>query len=175
MKNIDTKLIYGLILLVAVSRLVPHPWNIVPIGALGLFSGAYLSRRSAWFIPVAALLLGDMFIGFYNPVTMVFVYCGFTMSAVIGRVLLHQRRSVNRVGVSVLMGALAFFLISNFGVWLVNYPLTSDGLILCYLNGLPFLSRSLLGDAVYSVILFGGFEAIRYVVAKQAANRVIEK
>ncbi len=175
MNKNDSKLIYGLILLVAASRLVPHPWNVAPIGALGLFSGAYLSKRIAWFIPVAALLLGDMLFGFYNPVVMIFVYCGFALSALIGRVLLHQRRSVHRLGISVLIGAITFFLISNFGEWFAFYPHTLDGLWLCYLNGLPYLSKSFIGDAVYSALLFGGFEAIRYCVAKQASTRVIEK
>lgn len=174
MKNIDSKFIYGLIILVALSRLVPHPWNVTPMGALALFSGAYMSRRIAWFIPVIALLISDLIIGLYNPITMAFVYCAFAFSAVIGRVMLYQRRSVNRTGITVLIGALSFFLISNLGPWIAFYPLTIDGLMLCYINGLPFFGRTLMGDGVYVILLFGGFETVRYITARFSNNNVIK-
>jgi len=57
-----------LILLAVVSRLLPHPPNFTPLAAVGLFAGAYLGARIFWLVPVTALLVSDMVIGFYPPV-----------------------------------------------------------------------------------------------------------
>ncbi len=51
----------------AALRLVPHPPNFTPVGAMALFSGAYLGRRGliAFAAPLGALLLSDAILGFY--------------------------------------------------------------------------------------------------------------
>ena len=173
MNNQHKTLIYGLIVLVAVSRLLPHPMGVTAVGALGLFSGAYLSKRIAWTVPLIALLIGDLISGFYSPVVMVFVYSGFAVSAIIGRWLLMKQRTPSRLGGSVLLGAISFYLLSNFGMWIAAYPHTIDGLILCYVNGLPYLARSLLGDAFYTVLLFGSFEMMNaWLNSHQQGSRV---
>ena len=76
MSNKNNVILFLLILIVAFSRLVPHPLNFTPIGALGLFAGAYLLDRRSWMLPLCALLLSDFFIGFYEPIAMIFVYLG---------------------------------------------------------------------------------------------------
>ena len=44
----------------AALRLLPHPPNFTPIGAMALFSGAYLGRRGLAFVaPLAALFVSD--------------------------------------------------------------------------------------------------------------------
>ena len=153
--------IFGLILLVATMRIVPHPYNIAPIGALALFSGAYLQRGVYWLVPLGALLLGDLTIGLYNAIVMVAVYLGFLASAAIGRSLLYRFDSLPRICVGVGAGALAFWLISNFGVWLVFRPPTVAGLLSCYIDAIPFLLRSLAGDALYATLLFGAWKLVR--------------
>ena len=51
----------------AALRLVPHPPNFTPIGAMALFSGAYLGRRwLAFAAPLGAMLLSDLVLGFYR-------------------------------------------------------------------------------------------------------------
>jgi len=55
-----TRLIVLLLAIVAAAalRLVPHPPNFTPIGAMALFSGAYVGRRAlAFAAPLAALAL----------------------------------------------------------------------------------------------------------------------
>src|SRR5688572_22104867 len=74
-----TTVFYALIILAAVMRILPHPLNFTPIAALGLFAGAYAGGRLAWAVPLAALLIGDVFTGFYNPVVMACVYVGFAL------------------------------------------------------------------------------------------------
>ena len=160
MNRSSLTLVYVLISLVAAARLLPHPENITAIGALGLFAGAYLPQRSAWLLPLGALLIGDAAMGFYSLVVMLFVYIGFAASAVVGRGLLFQRRTPARLGAAVLTSAALFFLLSNFGMWLATYPHSGDGLVSCYLNGIPYFGRSLLGDLFYSLLLFGSYETL---------------
>lgn len=155
MSRSNSNTLYLLIALAAVARLLPHPWNVTPVGALGLFSGAYMRGPSAWLVPVAAVFIGDVVLGFYDPIVMLCVYLGSALSVGIGRGLLFEQRTLARLGGAVLVTAVAFYLISNFGVWLASYPHTVDGLLMCYFNGLPFLGRTLAGDAFYSVLLFG--------------------
>ena len=175
MKKNDIALLCGLVVMIAVSRVVPHPWNITPIGAMALFSGAYVSRKFACLLPIIALLIGDLMTGLYSPLIMLFVYTGFACSSLIGRGLLNKKRSMNRLGFAVTAAAIVFYLLSNFGMWLAAYPQTVDGLVLCYINGLPFLGKSLLGDAFYSLLLFGTFEYAKYLILQSANARNITK
>lgn len=149
-----------LVLFAAFSRLIPHPSNFTPIGALGLFAGTYLNLRRYWLIPLAALLVSDIFIGFYHPVTMVSVYLAFVICAVMGRLLLSEHCSVPRVAATTLSASVLFFVLSNFGDWLsgFNYPLTWAGLAECYAMAIPFFGNTVLGDLFYVAWLFGIYE-----------------
>ena len=158
MNKKECTLLCGLIILFAISRLIPHPWNITPIDALLIFSGAYLSRNKLYMLSVLSIIIGDIIAGFNAPLVMIFVYLGFITSAMIGNGLLKTKRSVNRLGLAVVSAAMVFYMLSNFGMWLGYYPQTVDGLLLCYLNGLPYLAKSLLGDAFYAIIIFGAFQ-----------------
>ena len=67
---------------------------------------------------------------------------------------------LSHVGVlMVLAGGLAYFALTNFSVWLRGhlYPPTTEGLIACYTAALPFLKNLLLGNLVFSAVLFGVF------------------
>ncbi|APZ41904.1 DUF6580 family putative transport protein [Acidihalobacter ferrooxydans] len=145
-----------LIFAAAALRLIPHPANFAPIGALALFAGAHFEdRRLALAVPLGALLLSDLVLGLYPG--LVFVYAGFALSVGIGFML--RQRTVGRIAAGTLASALTFFLLTNFGAWLTlgMYPKTLEGLWAAYLAGIPFLRNALLGDAFYVVLLFGGF------------------
>lgn len=148
-------LIAAMILFAAVIRIIPHPWNLAPVGAMALFSGAVIRNRLlALVVPLSALLAGDLFIGFH--ILMPVVYGSFLLSIAIGW-LLRERRTIPRVGGAVLLGAIQFFLITNFGVWmfLTSYPKTLAGLAACYVAGLPYFWNTLAGDAFFCAFLFG--------------------
>ncbi len=142
--------------LVAALRWVPHPWNVTPIGAVGLFAGAHCDRRVAWLMPLIPLAIGDALMGGYHPLVMVFVYAGFALSAVFGRLFLAEKRSALRFGGAITVNAIVFYLLSNFPVWLVYYPNTLAGLVECYAMGLPFLWKMMVGDALFVTLIFGG-------------------
>src|SRR5580704_10288710 len=81
-----------LIVLAAALRIAPHPWNFTPVGAMALFSGAVIrDRRLAFFFPLLALFVGDIFIGLYKIIPI--IYASFLISVAIG-FWLRQRRSV---------------------------------------------------------------------------------
>lgn len=153
-------LIYGLMALVILSRLLPHPPNFTPVAALGLFAGAYLSRKIAWLLPLLALFISDLFLGIYEPLAMLFVYLGFAAAIAIGHLLLQQQRHALPLAISSVAVATLFFLLSNFGTWLAGglYPLTLNGLVQCYVLALPFFGNTLASTVLYTFILFTLFE-----------------
>ena len=150
-------MVFVLIVLAAASRLLPHPPNFAPVAAIGLYAGAYASRRWAWLVPFAALLLSDLVLGFYSPVGMLWNYLAFATCLAIGAGWLSSGRSLVRVGGAVLASSVAFFVVSNFGMWASGYyPRTAEGLVQCYTAALPFFRNTLASDVIYSAALFGG-------------------
>jgi hypothetical protein len=168
-----TLLALVLILLAAALRIAPHPWNFTPVGAMALFAGAVLkNRRLAFLFPLLALFVGDVFIGFHKLIPI--VYASFLINVTIG-LWLRNRRTVTRIGLATLLGALQFFLFTNFAVWqfLGAYPHTAAGLLACYIAGVPFLWNTLAGDVLYAALLFGSFAfAERFVPAFREPVRV---
>jgi uncharacterized protein DUF6580 len=149
--------VVAFILLAAALRVAPHPWNLTPIGAMAIFSGAML--RSRWMkfaVPLAALFVGDIFAGFHK--LMPAVYASFLVSVAIGT-WLEKRRSASRIAGITVLGAVQFFVVTNFAVWAAfsTYPKTAAGLAACYVAGIPFFWNTLAGDALYATLLFGGF------------------
>lgn len=141
----------------ALSRLLPHPPNFTPLGALALFSGAYMSdKRLAFVIPIAALVLSDAIIGFH--LLLPAVYGCFAIMVWIGFGL---RNRVRVLGLSarVLAGSILFFVVTNFGVWVVgsSYPHTPAGLLTCFIAAIPFFHNTVLGDLTFAALLFGSF------------------
>src|SRR5436190_15405060 len=151
-----------LIVLAAASRLLPHPPNFAPVAAIGLYAGAYTGRRAGWIVPFAALLLSDLVLGFYHPVSMVANYLAFATCLALGAGWLSKGRSLARVAGAVLASSVAFFTVSNFGMWASGYyPRTWDGLVQCYTAALPFFRNTLASDVLYSAALFGGHALLR--------------
>jgi hypothetical protein len=152
-----TLLALALIALAAALRVAPHPWNFTPVGAMALFSGAILKdRRLAFIVPLCALFAGDVFLGFHK--LMPVVYASFLTSVAIG-FWLRNRRTVARITAATLVGAIQFFLVTNFAVWAfaLSYPRTAAGLVACYSAGIPFFWNTLAGDAAYALLFFGAF------------------
>lgn len=158
--------IVAAILFAALLRLVPHPPNFTPIGAIGLFAGAYLGRNAAAFaIPLGALLLSDLVLGFHA--TMIFVYAGAALAVLVGWTL-SGRVSPLSVAAGALVSSILFFVVTNAGVWLVGglYPHTFAGLAACFVAAVPFFQNTLAGDLFFSALLFGGFALLERSVPR---------
>ncbi len=163
-------MVFVLIVLAAASRLLPHPPNFAPVAAIGLFAGAFCGRRVGWLVPFVALLASDLVLGFYLPVAMFWNYLAFGACLLLGSGLLEKHRTLGRVAGAVLASALAFFVLSNFGMWASGYyPRTWAGLVACYVAALPFFRNTLASDVLYSAALFGGYALLaRWFVRPRA-------
>jgi len=145
------------ILAAAFLRLVPHPPNFGPVGALALFSGAMLGKRwLAFAAPLGALVLSDLVLGFYPE--LLFVYISVVAIVLIGWAV-AKRKTVLTIAAGAVASSILFFAVTNFGVWLVMdyYPKTLAGLAACYVAAIPFFQNTLASDLFYAGLLFGGF------------------
>ncbi len=165
---------YVIVLIAVLTRFAPHPPNFSPVYAALLFGGAYLKTRDSIWYPVALLAASDIVL-----TTQVYrmrfswrddllMLLAFAAVALIGR-WLRNRVSARTVLAASLAGPTAFFLISNFAVWLgwKMYPPTWEGLVACYVAALPFFRNSLVSGLLYSGLLFGGYELYRRKIARQ--------
>ena len=159
-----------LLLLVVISTLLPHPANVTPIGALGLFAGTYIRQRGFLFLPVAAALLADLStVGVYSILMMFFVYTGHFLSAFCGKYLVRNRSIATHLPVGVVAASLCFYLVSNLGNWWVYMPHTWNGFVENYINGLPYLLRTLIGNTIYGALFFGSFIALKQLLSRGEA------
>lgn len=165
------------IVIAAISRVLPHPPNFTPIGAMALFAGAgFSNKKFAFIIPLLAMFISDSIlqwisgIGFHN--TMFFVYGSFLATVGMG-FLLRKNSNAGRVIIVSVLSSCIFFVVTNFATWWLEgtngaplYPHTLQGLILCFVQGIPFynndifgsfFANTLIGDLFYCGILFGSF------------------
>lgn len=145
------------VILAALSRLLPHPPNFTPVAAMALFGGAYYQdKKMSFLMPMLAMFISDIVIGFHS--TMLFVYSGFIFIVIIGLQMKNRIKPLNIIAAS-LASSILFFIISNFGVWVSGgYPQNIAGLLECYTMAIPFFKNTLLGDLFYCWVMFGGYE-----------------
>lgn len=140
----------------AVMRLIPHWPNFTPIAAIALFGGTFLKRKDlAFLVPVVAMLLSDLIIGFHS--TMFAVYASFIAIVSLGLFLQSRLAVVNTISAS-LASSILFYLITNFASWtsgIMPYPMNVAGLMQSYIAGLPFFFNGIIGDLFYNSVLFG--------------------
>lgn len=174
MNRARTLAVAGMILGAAASRLLPHPPNFTPIAAMALFAGARLDdRRLAFLVPLAALFLSDLVIGLHAGIP--FVYGAFALIVVLG-LRLRRRPSALPIAGAALAASLLFVAVTNLGAWAAGhqYPRTAAGLASCFQAAIPFFWPTLLGDALYSVLLFGGLAlAERRLPALRGPGRAV--
>jgi hypothetical protein len=167
---IKVSVVIGLVVLAAFSRLIPHPNNFTAIGALAIF-GAY-TVQNKWLssiLPLMAMWVSDLVINniVYSSYTnsmiwfsegFVWIYAGVLAHSFISWFLVSNNKFTNIIGSS-LFGAIAFFILSNSGVWVGStmYPFTFSGLTACFGAAIPFFANTLAGNLFFSFILFGSY------------------
>ena len=146
--------IIAFMLLAVLFRLLPHLPNFTPITAIALFGGLYFSNKSmAYLVPLFIMVLSDLFLGFHT--ISIVVYAAFLLVSFIGT------RTKKPSVFTILLSSISFFIITNFGVWLIGYPKTWTGLVECYTLAIPFFRNSLLGDFFYSGAMILGFNYVQ--------------
>ncbi|HVR81072.1 MAG TPA: DUF6580 family putative transport protein [Luteimonas sp.] len=165
-------LLAGLIVIAALTRLLPHPPNFSPVEAIALFGGAYFaSKQWAAIVPLLAMLMADLALGalhgasyasYLGGNTFWSVYACIAISVVLGFGLRSKVSGKRVIGYS-LAGSVLFFVVTNFTAWLSDpmYPKTAAGLAAAYIAGIPFFRWTVLGTLFYSALLFGGFALLR--------------
>ncbi len=161
-----------IIFLVAMSRLIPHPWNFSPLGGMALFGAAYFTKRHwAIIVPFIAFWISSLILDntvyahYYEGFVLVsepMVYVSLALIVGLGWLLLKKVKPLNLL-VASLSASTIFFLVSNFGAWMTTalYPKTLSGLVACYAAGIPFFGGTIAGDLFYVIVLFGSYELIK--------------
>ena len=159
------------IVLAAISRVLPHPFNFTPVAAMALFGGAlFTDKRIAFIIPLLAMFISDCIlelvsgIGFHN--TIIYVYASFVLITFIGIYIRNNAKTGNIILAS-LISSILFFLITNGGVWAAGgFEFGLSGLLTTLLAGIPFYNNEIFGsfffntiagDLFYCGILFGSY------------------
>lgn len=165
----------GMIVLVALSRLLPHPPNFTPVESMALFGGAYLlDRRLALLIPLAAMFVSDialslmhggLYLDHLASLPYLAVYTCILLCSLMGFGLRGKVNGVRVLGYS-LAGSIVFFAITNFATWLSadaipGHTACAQGLVPCYVAAIPFFQWTVLGTLFYSALLFGSYAVLR--------------
>lgn len=165
----DEKLALVLIVLGAMSRLLHLPPNIAAVTGVTLLAGYAL--RSVWLallVPIAAMSLADLLLGWYPGV--VATYAGMAAGVFIARALL-PRLTVPRLVATTFLASLAFFVLSNFGTWAEGwYGYTWEGLVACYIAAIPFWQNSLIADFTSTALAFGLFLVGQRIISPTGAK-----
>lgn len=164
-----------IVFLGVLSRLLPHAPNLTALTAVALFAGTYIRpARLAFVAPLAVMLISDFVLGFHN--VMFFVYGAWALIAALAMLMKGENEnSPSRLLALSLSGSVLFFLISNFGVWLLDgmYAKTVEGFVACYLMALPFLKNQVLGDLVYTVVFFTAWHFLQSRVPQLSEQKKI--
>ncbi len=186
-KKTKVWVIVAIIFVAALSRILPHPSNFTPIVAMALFGGAYLKNKNLAFILVlVALFLSDFILNntllrAYYPdhqglvfisSYMLWVY-GSMLAIVTLGILILKKISISRVLLSAVGASVLFYLVTNFGAMLGDpmYPKSMAGLSASLFAGLPFFKNALVGNLLYTGVLFGAYElGISWYAKRSLAN-----
>ena len=144
----------GLIILLALSRLIPHPPNFTPILGMAVFSGAIINRKIvAYLVPLAAMFISDLYLGLHSG--MPIIYFTLAICVLIGTFIESRVTILNSI-LGITAGVLIFYLITNFTVWYGSgmYENSFSGLITCYVMGLPFLQNTFISSILYGMGAF---------------------
>ena len=151
------KIVLLIIIFGVICRLIPHPPNFSPVTAIALFGGLNFSdKRIAFSIPLIILFLSDLILGI--SIINLFVYTGFSIIVFLGTKI----KSI-KFG-NIILSSFIFFLISNFGVWIIGYPKNIEGLILCYTMAIPFFGYSIAGDLFFGYLFKFSFSKITSIL-----------
>jgi len=156
-KNIKKQIVpISLIVILALSRLIPHPLNFTPVIAVAIMSGYFFRNIYLSFsILIVAMLIADIFLGFYE--NMIFVYLSLILISFLFYKI-SKKINFKNLFLYSFLGSVIFFVVSNFGVWALGSPSLSNipyernlsGLIECYVMAIPFFHNTFLSTLVFS-------------------------
>ena len=161
-----------------------RPMGFAPQIAMALFAGSISKdKRFAFLFPVLSLFISDLLYqflysqglstikGFYSGQWQ--NYLLIASVTIIGFFI--NKNKIGQIFIGSLAGAVYFFLISNFMVWIgggwdINnqpYPRSFSGLMLCFSEALPFFKWSVLSTLLFNGVFFGSFYLLGKSVLKK--------
>ena len=174
-------MIYLIVVLAVLARFIPHPPDFSPVYGALLFGGANMRKRDSIWVPV--LLLGGsdfvlsrfiyhMHIGWDE----LFQLAAFASVAMTGWIL-RERATIGRITAACLAAPTAFYLISDFGVWLGfgTYPQTWNGLVACYVAAIPYQGRITASTVLFAGMLFGAQRIYASIIERRKHSQAIAK
>ncbi len=161
-ENLRELSVFGLLLAIGVlGRWAQPTWNFTPIAAVTVLGGYYFRQTlPAILLPMGVLAMSDLLLPSHDswPV-LASVHLMMIVPLLLGRSARNSqglRRGV-LLGLCGFVPATAFFLVTNFAVWMFKstYDATFEGLLTCYAAALPFYRWMLAGDVFYLGVLLG--------------------
>jgi hypothetical protein len=165
----------------AMARLVPHLPNFTPTTSLCLFAGSQFSRKQSLAMMTLVMVLSDIALAQIHGLGAfgwwsIFTYSGFAVIVAMGGSLRNSFTAPRALGLS-LTATTGFWLWTNFGTWLVSgmYEKTTAGLLHCYVQAIPFLGWSLVGDLAWMLGLFLSFDFAKSYLAQSKSTVPVSK
>ena len=161
-----------------------RPMGFAPQIAMALFAGSISKdKRFAFLFPVLSLFISDLLYqflysqglstikGFYSGQWQ--NYLLIASITIIGFFI--NKNKIGQIFIGSLAGAVYFFLISNFMVWIgggkdinnLPYPRSFSGLMLCFSEAMPFFKWSVLSTLLFNGVFFGSFYLLGKSVLKK--------
>lgn len=160
-----------LIVLAAITRFIPHPFNFTAIGAMALFSGAnFKDKRFAYLMPIAVMFITDLFLGFHFSILPVYACFAFT---VFMGTKIASKQNVASVGITSIASSIVFFLVTNLPFWYLDqhlYSMNLQGTLQSYGMALPFFTNQILGDLFFNGVLFSVYHMVILKSSKVTAR-----
>ncbi len=156
------KIFFGVLIVLSASRLVPHPPNFTTLIALSFYVPVIFGVKYL-IVVLISFFITDIFLGFHALT----IYTWGSV-VIIGLISKYFNQNIYYRSAGVLISALLFFIITNFGVWLSgSYGYSIYGLILCYWLAIPFFSNTILSTIFYSIIIEIVYKFLEYKKFKQ--------
>ena len=159
--RINLKIALIIFLALAVSRFIPPPPNFTSLIALSFYVPAIFGSR---YMPVVLLsfVFTDIVIGFHN--TLLFTWGSVIFIGIFSRYF--TKSILTRIS-GALTGALIFFIITNFGVWVSGmYQANLNGLVESYVMGLPFFGYSLVSTFIFGSLIETVYKFTKFSLKK---------
>jgi hypothetical protein len=190
--KITKQVAIGFILLIVVAslyRIMPgRQPGFAPQWAMAIFGGAIIKdKKFAFLLPLLSMFISDALYeilyrngvgnmqGFYEG--QLTNYILFGLMTFFGFFI--KSFNIGKIAIASLAAPTAYFLLSNFMIWVSNSPYaglqrpkTLNGLLLCFADGLPFYLWSVAATFVFSAILFGSYFLTTKASIQPARNSV---
>lgn len=162
MKKISNFFLFSLIILIIISRIIPHPHNFTPIISFAIMgSWLFQNQMKTIILTFIIMVTSDLILGFYENIFYVYA----TLLLVILFFAKNKNYNYKNLILKGFLGSLIFFVITNLCVWIFEdtYSKNFSGILSCYINAIPFFKNTLISTVLFNYIIF-------YIFKKQIKN-----